>query len=262
MKKILSLVITLALAIALTACGNAGSQEQSEPSISENTEAVVSDSHTEENENKPKDTDGNTKNSDTEQTDSERENESQKETIDEPEKTGNRILVAYFSRTGENYSVGYIEKGNTHIIADMIAEQTAGDTFEISTVTPYPDAYDECTDIAQQERNENARPELAESLDNLDDYDVIFIGYPIWWSDMPMAVYTFLESYDFEGKTIVPFCTHEGSGLSSTEENIATVCPGAEILDGFSIRGSVAQNSQEEAVETVAEWLRQIGVIE
>lgn len=77
-----------------------------------------------------------------------------------------------------------------------------------------------------------------------------------------MAVYTFLESYDFEGKTIVPFCTHEGSGLSSTEENIATVCPGAEILDGFSIRGSVAQNSQEEAVETVAEWLRQIGVIE
>ena len=170
--------------------------------------------------------------------------------------------MTYFSRTGENYSVGYIEKGNTHIIADMIVEQTGGDTFEIRTVTPYPDDYDECTDIAQQERNENARPELAERLDNLDDYDVIFIGFPIWWSDMPMAVYTFLESYDFAGKTIVPFCTHEGSGLASTEESIAVACPDAEILDGLSIRGSVAQNSQEEAAEAVEEWLRQAGFIE
>lgn len=89
-------------------------------------------------------------------------------------------MVAYFSRTGENYSIGYIEKDNTHIIADMIAEQTGGDTFEIDTVTPYPDDYDEYTDIAKQEQNENARPELEESLDNLDDYDVIFIGYLIW----------------------------------------------------------------------------------
>ena len=257
MKKILSLVMTLALATTLIACGNAGSQEQPKPSVSQNTEATVADSRTEENESEPENTDG-----DTVQSDSADETERQEESSEESKETVNRILIAYFSRTGENYSVGYIEKGNTHIIADMIAEQTDGDTFEISTVTPYPDAYDECTDIAQQERNENARPELVESLDNLDDYDVIFIGYPIWWSDMPMVVYTFLESYDFEGKTIVPFCTHEGSGLSSTEENIATVCPGAEILDGFSIRGSVAQKSQEEAVETVSEWLRQIGVIE
>lgn len=255
MKKILSLVLALALTVALTACGNAGSAKQAEssaaptsvPQAEEETGTAVSDNSAEESEN----TEGNTESSGIAQ-----------EPDDMPEKTESRILVTYFSRTGENYSVGYIEKGNTHIIADMIAEQTGGDTFEISTVTPYPDDYDECTDIAQQERNENARPELAESLDNLDDYDVVFIGYPIWWSDMPMAVYTFLESYDFAGKTIVPFCTHEGSGLSSTEESIAAACPDAEILDGLSIRGSVAQNSQEEAAEAVAEWLRQTGFIE
>lgn len=251
MKKILSLVLTLALAVALTACGNAGSTGQAEaPAAPASVPPTAEECEY-------------TENNDIEQAPAESEAEQQAEpAADTPEDTGSRILVTYFSRTGENYSVGYIEKGNTHIIADMIAEQTGGDTFEIRTVTPYPDDYDECTDIAQQERNENARPELAESLDNLDDYDVIFIGFPIWWSDMPMAVYTFLESYDFSGKAIVPFCTHEGSGLSSTEESIAAICPDAEILDGLSIRGSVVQNSQEEAAEAVAEWLRQAGFIE
>lgn len=173
--------------------------------------------------------------------------------------SGTRILVAYFSRTGENYSVGTIEKGNTHIVADMIAEQTGGDMFEISTVTSYPDDYDECTEIAKQEQNDNARPELAASVENIEDYDIIFLGFPIWWSDMPMAVYTFLESYDFSGKTIIPFCTHEGSGLASTESSIAEVCPDAEVLDGLSIRGSVAQNSQDEAKTSVVDWLEEIG---
>lgn len=230
MKKTLSLVLTMVLAVVMTACGNAGSIGQAESSVTSTSMPMTEEEseHTEKNQ----------------------------------DETGNKILVTYFSRTGENYSVDYIEKGNTHIIADMIAEQTGSDTFEISTVTPYPDDYDECTDIAQQEQNENARPELAESLDNLEDYDVIFIGYPIWWGDMPMAVYTFLESYDFSGKTIVPFCTHEGSGLSSTQESIAAICPDAEILDGLAIRGSVAQNSQDEANEAVTEWLRQMGFIE
>ena len=148
---------------------------------------------------------------------------------------GSKILVAYFSRTGENYGVGVIEKGNTHIIADMIAEQTGGDTFEIAAVTPYPDSYDECTAVAQREKNENARPELTAEVDNMADYDVIFLGYPIWWGDMPMAVYTFLESYDFSGKTIVPFCTHAGSGLSGTVGNIKAACPGTTVLDGLAI---------------------------
>lgn len=176
-----------------------------------------------------------------------------------PDMEERKILVAYFSRTGENYSVGYIEKGNTHMVADMIAGQTGGDMFEIRTVAPYPDEYDECTEVAKQEQDENARPELAESVEGMENYNVIFLGYPNWWGDMPMPVYTFLESYDFSGKTIVPFCTHEGSGLSSTENSIAKICPDAEVLGGLAIRGSVAQNSQEEANEAVISWLGETG---
>ena len=154
----------------------------------------------------------------------------------------NKILVAYFSHTGENYNVGVIEKGNTHIIADMIAEETDADLFEIVTVNPYPDTYDECTDVAKQEQNDNARPEIINPPEDLDQYDTIFIGYPIWWGDLPMAVYTFLESYDFSGKTVIPFCTHEGSGLSGTKSSIENTCSGATVLDGLAVRGSVAQN--------------------
>ena len=166
-----------------------------------------------------------------------------------------KILVVYFSHTGENYSVGVIEKGNTHIIADMIAEETGADIFEIQPAKPYPSTYDECTDVAKKEQNENARPEIIGKVDNMDQYDTVFLGYPIWWGDLPMTVYTFLESYDFSGKTIIPFCTHEGSGLSGTARSIANVCPGATVLDGFAIRGSAAQNRQNEAKSDVGKWL-------
>lgn len=167
----------------------------------------------------------------------------------------NRILVAFFSHTGENYNVGYIEKGNTHIIAEMIAEETGADMFEIRTVNPYPDVYRECTDAAKKEQNENARPEIIDPPENLDGYDTVFVGYPIWWGDLPMAVYTFLERYDFSGKTVIPFCTHEGSGLSGTEGSIGETCPGATVLSGFAIRGTVAQNKQDEARAEVINWL-------
>lgn len=169
--------------------------------------------------------------------------------------TQGKTLVAFFSRTGENYSVGVIEKGNTHIIADMIAEATGADMFEIVPEIAYPESYDECTEVAQKEREENARPAFIGSVENMDEYDTIFLGYPIWWSDLPMTVYTFLESYDFSGKTIIPFCTHEGSGLSGTEDGIRQVCPEALIRDGLAIRGSVAQNEQDEAQKAVTEWL-------
>ncbi len=151
-----------------------------------------------------------------------------------------------------------IEKGNTHIIADMIAEETGADLFEIRTVNPYPDTYDECTDVAKQEQNENARPELVDLPDSLDGYDTIFVGYPIWWGDLPMAVYTFLENYDFTGKSVIPFCTHEGSGLSGTQSRIEEICAGAEVQDGLAIRGTVAQNEQEDAKAAVLEWLGEI----
>lgn len=165
-----------------------------------------------------------------------------------------KVLVAYFSRADENYGVGYIEKGNTAIIAEMIAEETGGELFHIERETPYPAVYDECTEEAKQEQNDNARPTLAENKD-ISEYDVIFLGYPIWWGDMPMPVYTFLEGHDLSGKTVIPFCTHAGSGLSGTEKSIESVCTDAEILDGLSIKGEDAQNSQDETRETVNEWL-------
>ena len=171
--------------------------------------------------------------------------------------TGSKILIVYFSRADENYAVGYIEKGNTAIIAEMIAEETDGELFHIERATPYPADYDECTDEAKQEQNENARPALMEDKD-ISEYDVIFLGYPIWWADMPMPVYTFLEGHDFSGKTMIPFCTHAGSGLSGTEKSIENVCADSEILDGLSIKGEDAQNSQDQAKETVNKWLESL----
>lgn len=189
-------------------------------------------------------------------------NYSQSQTANQPSAPADssRTLVAYFSRTGENYGVGVIEKGNTEIVAEMIAEQTGADLFHIETVTPYPDDYDECTAVAQRERQENARPELTATVENMDSYDTVFLGYPIWYGDMPMAVYTFLESYDWSGKTIIPFSTHAGSGLGGTESRIASACPNAELLSGFTISGQTAQNDREAANRAVSEWLDTIEV--
>ena len=171
--------------------------------------------------------------------------------------TESKILIVYFSRADENYAVGYIEKGNTAIIAEMIAEETGGELFHIERATPYPADYDECTDEAKQEQNDNARPALAEDKD-ISEYDVVFLGYPIWWGDMPMPVYTFLEGHDFSGKTMIPFCTHAGSGLAGTEKSIENVCADSEILNGLSVRGEDAQNSQDETKKTVIEWLESL----
>lgn len=173
---------------------------------------------------------------------------------------GSKILVVYFSRAGENYGVGVIEKGNTHIIADMIAEEMDADTFEIVRVTPYPEVYRDCTDEAQEEKNANARPELTATVENFDDYEIIFLGYPNWWGDMPMPVYTFLESYDFSGKTVAPFCTHGGSGLSRTVQTLTDKLEGATVLDGLAIPGTTAQNEQSKAKESVLSWLDELSI--
>lgn len=170
-----------------------------------------------------------------------------------------KILVAYFSRVGNEYSVGNIQKGNTRIIAEIIAQKTGGDLFEIKTVTPYPVDYKECTKIASREKATKARPELVGKVENFSDYDTIFLGYPIWYGDAPMAIYTFLESYDFSGKNLVPFCTHGGSGLSSTDQQFALVCPDAKILQGFEIRGAIAQNNFSESEQKVSAWLNKLG---
>ena len=171
------------------------------------------------------------------------------------------MLVAYFSLAGEQYGVGVIEEGNTSIIAHMIAEQTGADLFEIEAVTPYPTSQSELLEVSQQEMADNARPEIAGTVDNMEDYATIFIGYPNWWGDMPMIVYNFLESYDLSDKTIVPFCTHGGSGLSNTESTIADIT-GGTMKDGFAIPGTTAQNDRDTARSEVTEWLKEGGFVE
>lgn len=170
-----------------------------------------------------------------------------------------RALVVYFSRADENTGgVGYIEKGNTKILAEMIAERTHGDLFEIKTVKPYPKEYRPATEAAKQEKEENARPEIVGELPDLSKYDVVFLGYPIWWSDMPMPVYTFLDRENFAGKIILPFCTHEGSGLSDTQRSIADVTK-ADVREGFALQGHIAQKSPEEARTALYEWMSKQG---
>ena len=168
-----------------------------------------------------------------------------------------KILVAFFSRTGENYAVGRIEQGNTHIVAEMIASATGGTLFRIEPATPYPDDYRACTEVAQREKRSKARPALVGEI-AAEEYDVIFLGYPNWWGDLPMCVYTFLEQHDWQGKVVIPFCTHEGSGLSDTENRLRTTCRGASVLNGLAVRGSVAQNEREEARRQVQEWLKRL----
>ena len=235
-KKIFATLLALFMIFALAACSSQNGGQESDPPTEDggNTESAHP---------------SNGGSSESQNTEAEGSSSSD-------ETSANRnILVVYFSHTGENYSVGVIEKGNTHIIADMIAEETGADLFEIQPESPYPTTYDACTDVAKKEQNENVRPKFIGSVSNMEQYDTVFIGYPIWWGDLPMVVYTFLESYDFSGKTVIPFCTHEGSGLSGTNRNIANACPDATVLDGLAIRGSVAQNKQDEAKSDVLKWL-------
>lgn len=141
--------------------------------------------------------------------------------------------------------------GNTEVIAKKIQELTGNDMFQIKTVKSYPEDYTETTNVAKEENRQNARPELAEIVDDMNSYDVIYIGYPNWWGTMPMPVFTFLESYDFSGKTIIPYCTHEGSGMGSSERDIKKLCPNAKVLSGLAIRGGSVKN----AAGTIKSWL-------
>lgn len=157
-----------------------------------------------------------------------------------------KILIAYYSRTGENYADGRIVNlpiGNTAVIADKIKKLTGGDLFEIKTVKPYPKNYTETTNVASKELHENARPELSKYLSDISDYDFIFLGFPNWWGTMPMPVYTFLESCNFNVKTIIPFCTHEGSGMANSVKDIKSVCPSAIVNKGIAIRGTDVKHS-------------------
>ncbi|PJM78772.1 flavodoxin [Bifidobacterium scaligerum] len=171
----------------------------------------------------------------------------------------NNAVIVYFSRTGENYTVGEIEVGNTAKVAAEIARQTGAPRIEIVPVEPYPDVYDQAVAQATEERKRCVRPAFSLEGDAsvLDSANMVFLGYPIWWADMPMPVYAFLGSRDWSGKTIVPFCTHEGSRLSDTEESIARIT-GATVLRGLAFRGETAQHDVLAVSRGVRHWLGSI----
>ena len=162
-------------------------------------------------------------------------------------------LIIYYSRKGENYVNGSIidlKKGNTEICAEFIQEAVGGDLFEIRTVNDYSKDYNECIAEAKQELNANARPELQEYLDNIDEYDNIFVCGPCWWGTYPMPVFTQLDKLNFAGKKVMALMTHEGSGLGSSERDLRKICKGAEFGVGIAIHGADAAKSQI----AVADW--------
>ena len=173
---------------------------------------------------------------------------------------GHSALVVYFSRTGEQYRVGVIDEGNTAIVAKIIAEQTGADLYEILPAQDnYPNTYKELTDYAKREQNENARPAIRGELPDVSGYDTVFIGAPVWWGDWPMICYTFFESVDLSGKTLVPFSTHEGSGLSSFDRKLAASCPNAQVTDGLAVRGEDCQKDRVGVQTAVTDFLAGLG---
>ena len=252
MKKQTALLLAALLSLTLTACSSTGegaqttapsSSQASQPSesVSESGEPVISDS-----------ADGATAEPESEQTNS-------------------HMLVVYFTYAenaalAEDVDVSSsasIQRqngtltGNTGLVASMIAETAGADLFSLHTVEQYPDTYSATVDQGQQERIDGVRPELTALPENLADYDVIFLGYPSWWSDMPMAVYSFLDAVDLSGKTIAPFVTSGGSGLAGTVGTIEELEPGSVVQSGLAIRDSDAAGAQEQ----VNAWLTELGYL-
>lgn len=218
MKKFLILFLSVFMMIFLTACGDV---QESQPAPTE-------------------------KNSPTEK-------------VSEDNKSHGKILIAYFSRTGDNYEVGVIDKGNTRIVADMIAESLGNaDMFEIKPAKDYPADYRECTEVAKAEKESDARPEIVGKVENFEQYDTIFLGYPNWWSDMPMIIYTFIESYDFNGKTVIPFCTSSSESFIGKRE-IETYAKGSIVRDGLGVRGKRCQDNPDSVRQDVNKWLKSLG---
>lgn len=240
-KRILPLFLAGILTLSLAACGNtdstSGTQDVSSdvPKTSEQDNEIPS-------------------------------NTSEPEESGSTESDGNNILIAYFT-AAENSGVDAIASasyttidgqavGRIRAVADMIQENVGGDLFSIRTSIVYPTDGGELIDYAAQEQDENARPELTSHIENLDQYDTIFIGYPNWWADLPMAVYSFFDEYDFSGKTIVPFNVHNGSRFSRTIQTIEELEPDATVIeDGFT----VSEQTVAEAAPDVAEWLENLG---
>ena len=168
-------------------------------------------------------------------------------------------LIAYFSRADENYNVGSISEGNTKKVSMAIKaalknKGVEAELFEIKPAEKYSADYNECIAKAKKELQAKARPAISEDTD-VSGYDTIYLGYPNWWGDLPMCVYTFLEAHDWIGKTVIPFCTHEGSGLGATESKLKKALPGANFKSGLAIQGIVAQQDEARTKRLVEGWL-------
>lgn len=223
-KTILTLLMVFVVAVAMVGCAsNSGTEGNFDTQLSEQSEEHSED------ENVSEDTSGNNEESDTET----------------PADNG-KILVAYFSHSG-----------NTKKIAEKIQSKTGADVFEIKTVNAYSNDYNTVLDEAKAEQNDKARPELSEKVSDMSQYQTVILGFPIWWGDMPMAVYSFLDEYDLSGKTVLPFCTHGGSGLSGTDKNIGNEKKDANVTDGLAISDS----SLDDADGDIDKWLKDNGVI-
>ena len=224
MKKWTSLFLALAMALSLAACGSSNQGNTPEPPASVSG-STAEETPTEEPAEEP----------------SEEPAESETPTAED----SSSVLIAYFSWSG-----------NTEQVAQIIQQETGGDLFEIAPATAYTDDYNELLDIAQQEQSDNARPELAGQVENWEQYDTIFVGYPNWWSDAPMAVYTFLESYDWSGKTLVPFNTSASGGFGRSLSGLEESASGAAILEGISFTERTLGDAQSE----VTAWLDELGL--
>ena len=250
-KRLFVFCMALTLLFVLAACGNAtqNGTAESKNLANEETETAVTASENDK-ETKPG-----------EETSSEDlVAENTDNSSDRDGDTGTDILVVYFSRTGEQYGVGVIYEGNTAIVAQMIAEQTGADMFEILPVDDhYPMTYSELTDVAKQEQNENARPAYAGEVPDLSQYSTVFIGAPVWWGDWPMICYTFFENEDLSGKTLYPFSTHAGSGLSGFDRKLSSAEPDSMVGDGLAISGTDCQSNRDGVRSKVNDWLSGLG---
>ena len=171
-----------------------------------------------------------------------------------------RTLIAFFSRADENYFGGamrYVKVGNTEIVVNGMKELIDADTFKIEMKNPYSPVYMTCIEEAKKDLRAKARPELVSMPESIDEYDTIILAYPNYWGTMPMAVFTFLEAFDFTGKTILPLCTNEGSGMGGSERDIKKACLGADVKKGLSVTGSQAANAKP----SVQKWLSANGLL-
>ena len=171
-----------------------------------------------------------------------------------------KAIIIFFSRAGENYNVGTVDVGNTEMIVNYLKQVTNITSFKINPETDYPTNYQEMVTLAQNEKSSNARPSIKDPLTDISNYDTILLGYPIWHGDLPNIVMTQLEMLDFEGKTIYPFNTHEGSGLGRSISDIKNSAPKADVKDGFALRGTDAR--KEDSHESIRNWLSdKLGII-